>query len=50
MKFVIVILLRNLDLEEELGNRMRMEVLSMRKKVLQCKITSKDRRLEKRLC
>jgi len=39
-----VILLRNLDPGEGLCNRTRMVVLNIRRKVLQCKIISKDRR------
>jgi len=39
-----VILLRNLDPGEELCNGTRMVVLNVRKKVLQCRIISKDRR------
>jgi len=39
-----VILLRNLDPGEELCNRTRMVVLNMRRKVLQYRIISKDRR------
>jgi len=39
-----VILLRNLDLGEGLCNRTRMVVLNVRRKVLQCRIISKDRR------
>jgi len=39
-----VILLRNLDPGEGLCNRTRMVVLNVRRKVLQCRIISKDRR------
>ena len=39
-----VILLRNLDPGEELCNGTRMVVLNVRRKVLQCRIISKDRR------
>jgi len=39
-----VILLRNLDLGEGLCNRTRMVVLNMRRKMLQYRIISKDRR------
>jgi len=39
-----VILLRNLDLGERLCNGTRMVVLNVRRKVLQCRIISKDRR------
>jgi len=39
-----VILLRNLDPEEGLCNGTRIIVLNVRKKVLQCRIISKDRR------
>jgi len=39
-----VILLRNLDPGEGLCNGTRMVVLNMRRKVLQCRIISKDRR------
>jgi len=39
-----VILLRNLDLGEELCNRTKMVVLNVRRKVLQYRIISKDRR------
>ena len=39
-----VILLRNLDSGERLYNRTRMVVLNIRKKMLQCRIISKDRR------
>ena len=39
-----VILLRNLDPGEELCNSIRMMVLNVRRKVLQCRIISKDRR------
>ena len=39
-----VILLRNLDPGEGLCNGTRMVVLNVRKKVLQCRIISKDRR------
>ena len=40
----LVILLRNLDPGKELCNGTRMVVLNVRKKVLQCRIISKDRR------
>ena len=40
----LVILLRNLDPGEGLCNRTRMVVLNVRKKVLQCRIISKNRR------
>ena len=40
----LVILLRNLDPGEELCNGTRLVVLNMRRKVLQCRIISKDRR------
>jgi len=49
MKFVIVILLRNLDPGEELCNRTRMVVLNMRRKVLQYRITSKNRRFREKI-
>jgi len=39
-----VILLRNLDLGEGLCNGTRMVILNVRKKMLQCRIISKDRR------
>ena len=39
-----VILLRNLDPEEGLCNRTRIVVLNVRRKVLQCRITSKNKR------
>jgi len=39
-----VILLRNLDPGEGLCNRTKMVVLNVRRKVLQCRIISKDRR------
>ena len=41
-----VILLRNLDPGEGLCNGTRMVVLNMRRKVLQCRIISKDRRFK----
>jgi len=41
-----VILLRNLDLGEGLCNRTRMVVVNVRKKVLQCRIISKNRRFK----
>jgi len=41
-----VILLRNLDPGEGLCNRIRMVVLNVRRKVLQCRIISKDRRFK----
>ena len=40
----LVILLRNLDLGKGLCNGTRIVVLNMRRKVLQCRIISKDRR------
>ena len=39
-----VILLRNLDPGEELCNRTRIVVLNVRRKMLQCRITSKNKR------
>jgi len=41
-----VILLRNLDPGEGLCNRTRMVVLNVRRKMLQCRIISKDRRFK----
>jgi len=41
-----VILLRNLDPGEELCNGTRMVVLNVRRKMLQCRIISKDRRFK----
>jgi len=41
-----VILLRNLDLGEGLCNGTRMVVLNVRRKVLQCRIISKDKRFK----
>jgi len=38
-----VILLRNLDPEEELCNGIRIVVLNVRRKMLQCRIINKDR-------
>ena len=42
----LVILLRNLDLGEGLCNGTRIVVLNVRKKVLQCRIISNDRRFK----
>ena len=44
-----VILLRNLDPGEELYNGTRMVVLNVRRKVLQCRIISKDRRFREKV-
>ena len=45
----LVILLRNLDLGEGLCNGTRMVVLNVRRKVLQCRIISKDRRFRSKI-
>ena len=45
----LVILLRNLDPGEELYNGTRMVVLNVRRKVLQCRIISKDRRFREKV-
>jgi len=45
----LVILLRNLDLEEGLCNGTRMVVLNVRKKMLQYRIISKDRRFREKI-
>ena len=44
-----VILLRNLDPGEGLCNGTRMVVLNVRRKVLQCRIISKDRRFRRKI-
>ena len=44
-----VILLRNLDPGEGLCNRTRMVVLNVKRKVLQCRIISKDRRFREKV-
>jgi len=44
-----VILLRNLDPEEGLCNRTRIVVLNVRRKVLQCRIISKNRRFRRKV-
>ena len=44
-----VILLRNLDPEKELCNGTRIMILNMRRKMLQCRIISKDRRFREKV-